>query len=36
MKMRLLGLAAAFVALFGSVAAAATTASATGCCPLCR
>jgi hypothetical protein len=36
MKMRLFGLAAALVAVFGSAAAAATKIESTGCCPLCK
>jgi hypothetical protein len=36
MKMKLFGLAAAFVTMFGTAAAAATKVAATGCCPLCR
>jgi hypothetical protein len=36
MKMKLIGLAAALVAMFGTVAAAATKIGSTGCCPLCR
>jgi hypothetical protein len=36
MKMRLLGLAAALVAVFGTAAAAATRVVSAGCCPLCK
>lgn len=36
MKMQLVGLAAALVAMFGTVATAATKMASTGCCPLCR
>jgi hypothetical protein len=36
MKLRLLALATAFIAMFGTAAAAATKVAATGCCPLCR
>jgi len=36
MKAKLIGLAAALVALFATVAAAATKVAATGGCPLCR
>jgi hypothetical protein len=36
MKLKLVGLAAALVAMFGTAAAAATKMAATGCCPLCR
>jgi hypothetical protein len=36
MKMKLIGLAAALVAMFGTAAAAATKIGSTGCCPLCR
>jgi hypothetical protein len=36
MKMKLFGLAAAFIAMFGTAAAAATKMASTGCCPLCK
>lgn len=36
MKMRLAGIVAAFVAMFGTATAAATKMAATGCCPLCK
>lgn len=36
MKMKLIGLAAVLVAMFGTAAAAATKMASTGCCPLCR
>lgn len=36
MKMRMLGIAVALVAMFGTVAAAASKVAAAGCCPLCR
>jgi hypothetical protein len=36
MKIKLVGLAAALVAMFGTAAAAATKVASTGCCPLCR
>jgi hypothetical protein len=36
MNVKLMGLAAAFVAMFGTAAAAATKLASTGCCPLCQ
>jgi hypothetical protein len=36
MKMKLLGLTTAMIAIFATAAAAATRLAATGCCPLCK
>ena len=36
MRIRLLGLAAALIAMFGTAAAAGTRLASTGCCPLCK
>lgn len=36
MKMRLFGIAAALMALFGTTAAASTKLASTGCCPFCK